>query len=39
VLDVCKGSTGTPAWRTGDGRRADPVLARVRAAHAPFWSL
>jgi acetoin utilization deacetylase AcuC-like enzyme len=39
VLDVFKGSTGKPALRTGDGRRADPVLERVRAAHALFWSL
>ena len=39
VLDVFKGSTARPALRTGDARRADPVLERVRAAHAPFWSL
>jgi len=39
VLDVFKGSTATPALRTGDARRADPVFERVRAAHAPFWSL
>jgi acetoin utilization deacetylase AcuC-like enzyme len=24
---------------TGDARLADPVLARVRAAHAPYWQL
>jgi acetoin utilization deacetylase AcuC-like enzyme len=39
VLDVFKGSTATPPLRTGDGRRAEAVFERVRAAHAPFWSL
>jgi hypothetical protein len=24
---------------TGDAHRADRVLARVRAAHAPYWPL
>jgi acetoin utilization deacetylase AcuC-like enzyme len=39
VLDVFRGG-GAPARPiTGDARRADGVLARVRAAQQPFWSV
>ena len=37
VLDVLRGSRHDRASGTGDGRRADPVLERVRAAQAPYW--
>ena len=39
VLDVLQGGTATPALVTGDARRAEPVLARVRAAHEPYWGV
>ncbi len=39
VLDVLRGSAEPPRLRTGDGRRADAVLARVRAAQAAHWRL
>jgi acetoin utilization deacetylase AcuC-like enzyme len=40
LLDALEGGTAPlPAAHTGDARRADAVLARVRAAHAPFWEL
>ena len=29
----------TPATLTGDARRAETVLARLRAAQAPYWRL
>src|SRR5581483_1279846 len=37
VLDVLRGGTRTPPLATGDDRRVEPVLAGVRAAHAPYW--
>jgi acetoin utilization deacetylase AcuC-like enzyme len=37
VLEVLRGGMPDARARTGDGRRADGVLERVRAAHAPFW--
>jgi acetoin utilization deacetylase AcuC-like enzyme len=39
VLAVMRGAEDTPPGLTGDPRRADPVLARVREAHAPYWRL
>jgi acetoin utilization deacetylase AcuC-like enzyme len=40
LLDaLAGGSAPLPPPRSGDARRADPVLARVRAAHAPYWRL
>jgi acetoin utilization deacetylase AcuC-like enzyme len=39
VLDVLRGGRATPALVTGDARRADGVLARVRAAQAPYWTV
>ncbi len=39
VLDVFRGDEATPPLVTGDARRADTVLDRVRAAQAPYWQL
>jgi acetoin utilization deacetylase AcuC-like enzyme len=39
VLDVMRGGGAVPALATGDARRAEPVLARVRAAQAPYWRM
>jgi acetoin utilization deacetylase AcuC-like enzyme len=39
VLDVFKGGGEPMRLQTGDAHRADHVLSRVRAAHAPYWSL
>jgi acetoin utilization deacetylase AcuC-like enzyme len=39
VLNIMRGGHETTHPQTGDARRADPVLARVRAAHAPYWHL
>jgi acetoin utilization deacetylase AcuC-like enzyme len=39
VLDVLQGASRKPALQTGDARRADLVLDRARAAHAPYWRL
>jgi acetoin utilization deacetylase AcuC-like enzyme len=39
VLDVLRGSEAAPRPMTGDPHRAGPVLTRVRAAQAPYWSL
>jgi acetoin utilization deacetylase AcuC-like enzyme len=39
VLDELEGRDApVPAPVTGDGRRAEPVLARVARAHAAYWS-
>jgi acetoin utilization deacetylase AcuC-like enzyme len=37
-LDTLRGAHAAPALATGDARRFDPLLARVRAAHADYWS-
>ena len=37
VLDALAGPTATPPLATGDARRADGVIERVRAAQAPYW--
>jgi acetoin utilization deacetylase AcuC-like enzyme len=40
LLDALAGATAPlPGPQSGDARRADAVLARVRAAHAPYWQL
>jgi acetoin utilization deacetylase AcuC-like enzyme len=39
TLDALRGAEDVPRPASGDPRRADPVLARVRRAHAPYWSL
>ncbi len=39
VLDVMRGAERVPPAQTGEAQRADRVLARVRAAHAPYWRL
>jgi acetoin utilization deacetylase AcuC-like enzyme len=39
VLAAMRGAGHVERPATGDARRADAVLARVRAAHAPYWSL
>ena len=39
VLDVMQGRRAATRAVTGDARRADAILARVRAAHAPYWRL
>jgi acetoin utilization deacetylase AcuC-like enzyme len=39
VLQVMKGGRETTHLQTGDARRADVILDRVRAAHAPYWHL
>jgi histone deacetylase 6 len=37
TLAAMRGRTDAPAAGTGDARRAERVLARVRAAQAPYW--
>jgi acetoin utilization deacetylase AcuC-like enzyme len=39
VLATFRGSRATAALVTGDARRLDPLLARVRAAHAEYWEI
>jgi acetoin utilization deacetylase AcuC-like enzyme len=39
VLDVLRGGTSAPPLATGDARRADGVLARVRSAQSPYWTV
>jgi acetoin utilization deacetylase AcuC-like enzyme len=39
VLAVWRGATDAPPLVTGDARHADRVVARVRAAQAPYWRL
>jgi acetoin utilization deacetylase AcuC-like enzyme len=39
VVGVMQGRHAAARAVTGDARRADAVLARVRAAHAPYWRL
>src|SRR5262249_26344198 len=39
TLDVLRGAERTAPIRSGDARHADRVLARVRAAQRPYWSL
>jgi acetoin utilization deacetylase AcuC-like enzyme len=39
VLAAMRGAERVPAPASGDARRSEGVLARVRAAHAPFWRL
>ncbi|HJQ82665.1 MAG TPA: histone deacetylase [Candidatus Binatia bacterium] len=39
TLAAMQGRDDAPPPATGDPRRAERVLARVRAAHAPYWSL
>jgi len=39
VLDVLRGGDRAAPLTTGDARRADRVLERVRAAQTPYWQL
>jgi acetoin utilization deacetylase AcuC-like enzyme len=39
VLAAMRGAATVPPPATGDARHAERVLARVRAAHAPYWTL
>ena len=39
VLEVLRGGTASPPLATGNAHRADGVLARVRAAQSPYWTL
>ncbi|MFN8543944.1 MAG: histone deacetylase [Candidatus Binatia bacterium] len=39
VLAALRGDEHVPPAMSGDARRADAVLERVRAAHAPYWRL
>jgi acetoin utilization deacetylase AcuC-like enzyme len=39
VLAAMRGAQKLPALATGDARRAEGVLAQVRAAQAPYWKL
>jgi hypothetical protein len=39
TLAAMRGAERTPPPATGDARRAERVLARVRAAQAPYWRL
>jgi acetoin utilization deacetylase AcuC-like enzyme len=39
TLAAFRGAATVLPPATGDARHADPVLARVRRAHAPYWSL
>jgi acetoin utilization deacetylase AcuC-like enzyme len=39
TLAALRGERATVPLATGDAARADRVLARVRAAHAPYWRL
>jgi len=38
VLDVLRGRAAPPVV-TGEDRNFEPVLRRVRAAHAPYWAI
>ena len=38
-LAAMRGAERVPPAATGDARHAERVLARVRAAHAPYWRL
>ena len=39
TLAAMQGAVRVPPRATGQAARADPVLARVRAAQAPHWQL
>jgi acetoin utilization deacetylase AcuC-like enzyme len=40
LLEALEGTRARlPASETGDAHRADGVIARVRAAQAPYWNL
>jgi acetoin utilization deacetylase AcuC-like enzyme len=39
VLAVLRGATALPPLVTGTSHRIDPLIERVRAAHAPYWRL
>jgi acetoin utilization deacetylase AcuC-like enzyme len=39
VLDVLRDRRGVAPLVTGDARRADGVIARVRAAQVPYWDV
>ncbi len=39
VLAVLRGTTESAPAATGDDRRLEPVLRRVRAAQAPYWDV
>jgi acetoin utilization deacetylase AcuC-like enzyme len=39
LLAVLRGDRRPVPLATGDGRRLDPLLERIRAAHAPYWRL
>ncbi|HYV56588.1 MAG TPA: histone deacetylase [Candidatus Nitrosopolaris sp.] len=39
TLAAMQGAEAVPPVATGDARRAETVLARVRAAQAPYWRL
>ncbi|HLK11211.1 MAG TPA: histone deacetylase [Candidatus Binatia bacterium] len=39
VLAAMRGETRAAALATGDARRADRVIDRVRAAQAPYWTI
>jgi acetoin utilization deacetylase AcuC-like enzyme len=39
LLAILRGDRRPVPLATGDGRRLDPLLERIRAAHAPYWRL
>jgi acetoin utilization deacetylase AcuC-like enzyme len=39
LLATLRGARDTAPLATGDARRLDPLLERVRAAHAPYWRI
>lgn len=39
LLATLRGARETPALATGDARRLDPLLERIRTAHAAYWRL
>src|SRR5262249_61287014 len=39
VLAALQGASQAPALVTGDARRIDPVLERVRAAQSAYWRI
>jgi len=39
VLEVLRGTDATPPLHTGEARRADAVIERVRTVQAPYWTL
>jgi acetoin utilization deacetylase AcuC-like enzyme len=39
LLAILRGDRRPVPLATGDGRRLDPLLERVRATHAPYWRL